>query len=84
MTTKRTAHAMPVEIWSDIACPWCYVGKRRFEAARDRCKVRTEASVGTFFKDCGVKRQEPRGMWLVSASPCRASVAKRRADPARS
>jgi predicted DsbA family dithiol-disulfide isomerase len=20
-----------VEIWSDIACPWCYVGKRRFE-----------------------------------------------------
>jgi len=22
-----------VEIWSDIACPWCYVGKRRFEAA---------------------------------------------------
>jgi predicted DsbA family dithiol-disulfide isomerase len=22
-----------VEIWSDITCPWCYVGKRRFEAA---------------------------------------------------
>jgi len=24
---------MEIEIWSDIACPWCYVGKRRFEAA---------------------------------------------------
>ncbi len=24
---------MQVEIWSDIACPWCYVGKRRFESA---------------------------------------------------
>ncbi|GAA3697334.1 DsbA family oxidoreductase [Terrabacter ginsenosidimutans] len=24
---------MKVEIWSDIACPWCYIGKRRFEAA---------------------------------------------------
>ena len=24
---------MDVEIWSDIACPWCYVGKRRFESA---------------------------------------------------
>ena len=24
---------MIVEIWSDIACPWCYVGKRRFEQA---------------------------------------------------
>jgi predicted DsbA family dithiol-disulfide isomerase len=22
-----------VEIWSDIACPWCYVGKARFEKA---------------------------------------------------
>ncbi|MDZ4695709.1 MAG: DsbA family oxidoreductase [Deltaproteobacteria bacterium] len=22
-----------VQIWSDIVCPWCYVGKRRFEAA---------------------------------------------------
>ena len=22
-----------VDIWSDIVCPWCYIGKRRFEAA---------------------------------------------------
>jgi predicted DsbA family dithiol-disulfide isomerase len=22
-----------VDVWSDIACPWCFVGKRRFEAA---------------------------------------------------
>lgn len=22
---------MKVEIWSDVACPWCYVGKARFE-----------------------------------------------------
>jgi len=24
---------MRVEIWSDVVCPWCYVGKRRFETA---------------------------------------------------
>ena len=24
---------MQVEIWSDVVCPWCYIGKRRFEAA---------------------------------------------------
>jgi predicted DsbA family dithiol-disulfide isomerase len=24
---------MRVEIWSDVICPWCYVGKRRFESA---------------------------------------------------
>ncbi len=34
-----------VDIWSDIACPWCYVGKRRLEAAlksfphRDRVEI---------------------------------------------
>jgi len=25
--------SMTVEIWSDIICPWCYIGKRRFEHA---------------------------------------------------
>jgi predicted DsbA family dithiol-disulfide isomerase len=24
---------MKIEIWSDIACPWCFIGKRRFETA---------------------------------------------------
>ena len=27
---------MEIEIWSDVACPWCYVGKRRFEAALEQ------------------------------------------------
>ena len=25
-----------VEVWSDVVCPWCYIGKRRFEAALSR------------------------------------------------
>jgi predicted DsbA family dithiol-disulfide isomerase len=25
--------ALRVEVWSDVACPWCWVGKRRLEAA---------------------------------------------------
>ncbi|WKV15998.1 DsbA family oxidoreductase [Janibacter limosus] len=24
---------MKIDIWSDIACPWCYIGKRRLETA---------------------------------------------------
>jgi len=24
---------MKVEIWSDVVCPWCYIGKRRLETA---------------------------------------------------
>jgi predicted DsbA family dithiol-disulfide isomerase len=36
---------MHVEIWSDIACPWCYVGKRRFEAALAAFEQRDEVRV---------------------------------------
>jgi predicted DsbA family dithiol-disulfide isomerase len=25
--------AIKVDIWSDVQCPWCYIGKRKFEAA---------------------------------------------------
>src|ERR1700742_319753 len=27
------AKTLTVDVWSDIACPWCYIGKRRFETA---------------------------------------------------
>ena len=36
---------MRVEIWSDIACPWCYIGKRRFEAALARFDHHDELEV---------------------------------------
>jgi predicted DsbA family dithiol-disulfide isomerase len=36
---------MHVEIWSDIACPWCFVGKRRFDAALARFEHRDEVAV---------------------------------------
>jgi len=36
---------MDVEIWSDIACPWCYIGKRRFEAALAEFEHRDEVRV---------------------------------------
>ena len=34
-----------VDIWSDIACPWCYVGKRRFENALRRFPERDAVEV---------------------------------------
>jgi predicted DsbA family dithiol-disulfide isomerase len=32
-TAAEVVTAMNIEIWSDVVCPWCYIGKRRFEAA---------------------------------------------------
>lgn len=36
---------MTLEIWSDIACSWCYVGKRRLEAALAQFEHRDEVDV---------------------------------------
>jgi predicted DsbA family dithiol-disulfide isomerase len=35
----------PVDIWSDVVCPWCYVGKRRFEAALEQFEHRDQVDV---------------------------------------
>jgi predicted DsbA family dithiol-disulfide isomerase len=36
---------MQVEIWSDVICPWCYIGKRRFEQALALFPQRDEVRV---------------------------------------
>jgi predicted DsbA family dithiol-disulfide isomerase len=36
---------MEIEIWSDIACPWCYIGKRRFETALAEFEHRDDVRV---------------------------------------
>ncbi|MDR7234195.1 DsbA family oxidoreductase [Agrococcus sp. BE272] len=36
---------MQIDIWSDVACPWCFIGKRRFEAALAAWEHRDEVEV---------------------------------------
>ena len=36
---------MKVEVWSDVACPWCYIGKRRFDVALARFEPRDQVEV---------------------------------------
>lgn len=38
-----TAHSLTIDVVSDVMCPWCYIGKRRLEAALD--EVRSEMDV---------------------------------------
>jgi len=38
-----TAPALTIDVVSDVMCPWCYIGKRRLEAALD--EVRGEMDV---------------------------------------
>jgi predicted DsbA family dithiol-disulfide isomerase len=34
-----------IEVWSDVVCPWCYIGKRRLESALERFPHRDEVDV---------------------------------------
>ena len=34
-----------IDIWSDIACPWCYIGKRRLEQALARFPHRDDVEI---------------------------------------
>lgn len=37
-----------VDVWSDIACPWCFIGKRRFEQAVARFEGEVEVEFHSF------------------------------------
>jgi predicted DsbA family dithiol-disulfide isomerase len=37
-----------VDVWSDIACPWCYIGKRKFEAGAEAFGGEVEVEYHSF------------------------------------
>src|SRR3954452_11433697 len=43
--------ALQVEVWSDVVCPWCYIGKRRLEAAVSRFEHPVEVTWRSFQLD---------------------------------
>jgi predicted DsbA family dithiol-disulfide isomerase len=34
-----------IEVWSDVVCPWCFIGKRRLEAALAACDGLTNVDI---------------------------------------
>ena len=52
---------MDVEIWSDVNCPWCYIGKRRFEGALSRFEHadQTRVTWRSFELDPGAPAETP-------------------------
>ena len=46
MTTQQKHDGdIEIEIWSDVACPWCYIGKRRFLSALEEFEGRDRVNV---------------------------------------
>ena len=51
---------MRIDIWSDIVCPWCYIGKRRFERALARFEHRDAVEI--VHRSFQLYPANPRGM----------------------
>lgn len=45
LTSQKINHSMKIEIWSDFACPFCYIGKKRFEEALAQFEHRDEVEI---------------------------------------
>lgn len=43
--TINNSEKMKIEIWTDVMCPWCYIGKRRFEKALSQFKHKDKIEV---------------------------------------
>jgi predicted DsbA family dithiol-disulfide isomerase len=58
---QEQATHMKIEIWSDVICPWCYIGKRRFETALADFANRDDVQViwRSFELDPSAPRQQP-------------------------
>jgi len=48
-----------VDIWSDIACPWCFIGKRKFEAGAEAAGVPVEVEYHSFELSPGTPAEFP-------------------------
>lgn len=48
---------LTVEIWSDVVCPWCYVGKRRLESALATFEQPVEVTWRSFELDPSAPRE---------------------------
>lgn len=42
------ANAVKVDVWSDIACPFCYIGKKKFEEAVAQTGIQVEVEYHSF------------------------------------
>jgi predicted DsbA family dithiol-disulfide isomerase len=46
--STNVSSPIKVDIWSDIQCPWCYIGKRKFEAALTGLDAEVEVEYHSF------------------------------------
>jgi predicted DsbA family dithiol-disulfide isomerase len=68
---------LEVEVWSDVVCPWCYIGKRRFERAV--AEVADDIEVRAVYRPYQLDPTAPTG----APTPVSDSYAKKFGGPER-
>jgi predicted DsbA family dithiol-disulfide isomerase len=53
---------MRIDIWSDVVCPWCYIGKRRLEQALAESGDQAEITWHSFQLDPSSTNDDPRDL----------------------
>ena len=53
---------MKIEIWSDIICPFCYIGKRNFEAALEEFETKNENEIEIEWKSFQLDPSVPKSL----------------------
>jgi predicted DsbA family dithiol-disulfide isomerase len=61
MTTIAPRRTLAVDLWADIACPWCWIGEHRLLAALDRLRAaRPDVHVERTWRPFQLQPQLPR------------------------
>ena len=53
---------MRIDVWSDVVCPWCYIGKRRLEQALAENGDQAEIVWHSFQLDPSATNDDPRDL----------------------
>jgi len=67
---------MQIEIWSDVICPWCYIGKRNFETALGQSGRREQVDIiwRSYELDPNAPGQQPGSIRDLLAQKYRVSL----------
>ncbi len=71
---------MQIEIWSDVVCPWCYIGKRRFESGLEQFRAENpDVEVSVSYRAFQLDPTAPSGV----SQPVMAAYEKKFGGPER-
>lgn len=65
MTEEGLAPTVRIEAWSDVACPWCWLGKRHLEEAARREGIPLELELRSFELNPQPRASEPAKPYLA-------------------